>query len=139
MARLKKDHSGYRSHGLYKKYKVPTTSDPVIKHKSKKDTNKWCRGKVGVEHDWHRFQSRKYDWEVDDYVIPWSHVKCFECGKSKYQKTAKSIKFPLHLWIDHKNEGYTLIPVRVNGKLTKVDYYKYQAGKYWCNDCGYWH
>lgn len=139
MGRLKKEHGGWRTHGLWLKYQSPKVNEQPIKAKSKKDTNKWCRGKKGVEHNWHRYQGRQYDWRVDDYVSPYVEIKCLECRKEKYAKTAKAAKYTLHAWVEDKSSGYEPVQVRVNGKYLPIEYTMYQKGKYWCGGCGYWH
>lgn len=120
MGRLKRDHSGWHTSGLYLKYQSPKINERPVKAKSKKDTNKWCRGKVGREHAWHRYQGRKYNWLKEDYVDPYVHIKCIECGKEKYAKTAKAATYPMHLWIDDKSEAYWPVQVRVNGKYLPI-------------------
>lgn len=139
MGRLKRDHSGWSTSGKWLKYQQPTIKEKTPSGRTKKDTNKWCRGKVGTEHAWHRYQRRHYNWDLDKYISPYIEIKCVECRKEKYIKTARAATYPLHLWIEDKGEGYLPIQVRVNGKFLPIDYEQYQRGKYWCNDCGYWH
>ena len=139
MGRIKKDHSGWRTHGIWLKYQSPAIKEPTVKPKSKKDTNKWCRGKVGVEHNWHRYEKRKWNWELDDYVSPYIEISCVECGKEKYAKTAKAANYPLHIWIDQKHCGYDPVQLRVNGEYKPLYMYEYRNGKYFCHDCGFWH
>lgn len=45
-------------------------------HKSKKDTKRWCRGKVGVEHDFGR-SSTLLTWAGD--TVHWD--VCKTCGR----------------------------------------------------------
>lgn len=139
MGRLKKEHSGWHTSGLWLKYQSPKVVETPVKAKSKKDTVKWCRGKVGVEHDWHRFENMKYDWEIDGYVDKYIHLMCMECKKEKYTKTAKSANYPLHIWIDQKYCGADPIQVRVNGEYKPLTIYDFKKGKYYCRDCGYCH
>lgn len=139
MGRLKKDHGGWRTSGLWLKYQTPKVNEINKRPKSKKDTNKWCRGKVGREHEWHRYQGRKYSWELDNYVLPYVYIKCLECKKEKYVKTAKSAKYPMHLWVEDQGLGYEPVQVRVNGKYLPIDYLRYEKGGYYCYDCGVWH
>lgn len=139
MGRLKKDHSGWRTHGLWLKYQHPTASDTQAKPKSKKDTNKWCRGKVGREHEWHKFQKMKWSWRDDDYVDPYIEISCIECGKEKYAKTAKAANYPLHIYIEEKYCGYDPVQVRVNGEYKPLTLYESKHGMYYCRDCGFWH
>ncbi len=140
MGRLKKDHSGWSTSGKWLKYQQPTIAEQPAKGKNKKkDTNKWCRGKVGVEHEWHTYNKKRYNWEVDDYVWPYKEIKCVVCRKEKLIKSANSASYPTQLWIDDKNEGYEPVQVRVNGKYLPINYLEYQKGKYWCKMCGVFH
>ena len=139
MARLKRDNSSWRAHGLYKKYQEPSIKEPSTAKRSKKDTNKWCRGKVGKPHIWHRYQAKRYNWELDKYVSPYIEIKCIECRKEKYIKTAKSADYTLHLWIDKPDNSYIPIQVKVNGKVLPIEEYQYHKNEYWCKQCRTWH
>ena len=73
--RLKEDSSSYNAIGLKKKYDQPLE----VGHRSKKKTTKWCKGKIGIEHEWEHivpknsmFQTRKMD-------------VCKNCGKQSYK------------------------------------------------------
>lgn len=120
MARLKKDHSGWRSHGLYLKYKEPVENKP----KSKKDTNRWCRGKVGKEHNLVRFKPEHYRW-FNEPLYDYVRVMCLNCGKEMYKR--KNLNLPLVVDVIQINTERhdTFIPV--NGKLSKkqLEYFKY--------------
>lgn len=137
MGQLKRDHSGYRTSGLWKKYQQVIGVIPEPKHKSKKDTLKWCRGKRGVEHEWHRFQSKRYDWEIDDYVDPYIRTKCVECGKSAYKRIAKTSSMPLHAFIYDDHNERVQIQVRVNGNI--IPFTETYRGKWWCLSCRQFH
>lgn len=55
-----------------------TRAEPeVAKHRSRKDTRKWCRGRVGVEH-----QPR---WIFDERRHLHSKTAVLECGKCRKQ------------------------------------------------------
>lgn len=112
MGRLKRDHSGWRTSGLWLKYQTPTVNE-VQKHKTKKDTRRWCRGKTGVEHDWHRYQNKRYDWEIDGWFDPWIRIECQSCKKKMYKRMAKTSHLPLHLFIESDYEYYE-VPVRIS-------------------------
>lgn len=139
MGRLKKDHSGYSSHGKWLKYQFDSTGTPVTRVKSKKDTVHWCKGKVGAEHVWHKWQERQWDDELFKYAKTYVDILCKNCGKKKSIKTAKGAHYPLHAWIDDKSTGYEPVQVRVNGVYLPIDYIKYFEGKYFCRYCGMWH
>lgn len=136
MGRLKKDHSGWRTHGLWKKYQTPTVIDKPFIIKKKKDTQKWCRGKVGIEHIWHRYQHAHYDWEIDRYRDAWVEIKCQECGKRSYKRMAKTSHMPMHLFV-HQENRRTQIQVRVNGKILSFD--SPRQDQYWCHYCREFH
>jgi hypothetical protein len=118
MGRLKKDHTGWRTSGLWLKYKHPTASETQ---------------------EWHKFQKMEWSWRMDDYVDPYIEIHCVECGKEKYTKTAKAANYPLHIWIDEKYCGYDPIQVRVNGEYKPLTMYDFKRGKYYCRDCGFCH
>lgn len=139
MGRLKKDHSGWRTSGIWLKYQQPTINDTQAKPKAKKDTNKWCRGKVGREHVWHRYQQKRWNDDLWKYLSPYIEIKCIVCNKEKYVKTARAATYPMHLWVEQQNEGYEPVQVRVNGKYLPIEYLEYRQGKYFCHSCGYWH
>lgn len=79
MGRLKKDHDGWKSAGLWLKYQYPKIEEePRTTHK-KKNTRKWCKGRKGVEHDYELVEKHKFlDWS-------WKIYKCINCGKQKYR------------------------------------------------------
>ena len=139
MGRLKQDHSGWSTHGKWLKYQQPTISEKPLAGKSRKDTNKWCKGKVGVEHTWHRYQYKRWNDERLAFTRAYIKIKCIKCRKEKYIKTARGANFTLHLFITDMDEGYVPVQVRVNGKILPIAYAQYRRGKYWCNDFGYWH
>ena len=140
MARLKRDHSGYHSYGLYAKYKQPSISEkPNGNRLKKKNTNKWCRGKIGTEHKWHSYQQKRWSDERWAFMNTYIEIKCVECRKEKYIKTARAAIYPFHIWIDHQNEGYQSIQVKVNGKILPIAEYQYHKDRYWCKECGTWH
>lgn len=73
--RLKEDSSSYNAIGLKKKYSEPSEG----KYKSKKNTNRWCKGRIGIEHEW-------------EHIVPknsFSNFRkmdvCKNCGKQSYK------------------------------------------------------
>ena len=56
--------------------KIPEESE-VPKHKSKKNTRKWCKGKEGKEHKTVWEKNEKYSWSQSLWLI----YHCKECGK----------------------------------------------------------
>lgn len=79
MGRLKKDHTGWRTSGLWTKYQKPNVGDDTFNTiKSKyKNTRKWCKGKVGVEHNY-QLVERHEGW------LSFCQSKCVSCGKKKW-------------------------------------------------------
>lgn len=140
MARLKRDNSSWRAQGLYTKYKEPSIVDkPVGNRLKKKNTNRWCRGRIGVEHEWHSYQAKQWSDERWAFIRTYTEIKCVVCRKEKYIKTAKSRIYPYHIWIEEPNRGYQSIQVRVNGKVLPIEEYQYHTDKYWCKQCYSWH
>lgn len=77
MARLKRDHSGWRSSGLYLKYQQPKVDEIVHSKKTKKNTKKWCKGNVGVRHVYQRVERTEF------MTFVWSTNRCDNCGKKQ--------------------------------------------------------
>jgi hypothetical protein len=50
----------------------------VPKHRSSKDTKRWCRGKLGTEHDY-----QYAEWRLAGFRpgVVYSHLVCTQCGK----------------------------------------------------------
>lgn len=133
MARLKHDHSGWRSHGLYKKYQSPAVDEAAHSRKTKKNTRKWCRGKVGTEH-----VLRRYFWHTgwESKRTNWIRSKCVVCGK-EFRNKDKSI--PLTIELDERDGKSYPIQVKVNGIAIPIDYKMYHDGRHWCYACDEWH
>lgn len=77
MARLSRDDSSWKAHGLAKKYE-----DWEHDHKQgskgknkKKNTKRWCRGKEGQEHDWKPFEKHQRI----------AIHRCSRCGKENWK------------------------------------------------------
>lgn len=74
--RLKEDSDSWKSNGIIKRDFRHDNSDTLLRKKpSKKDTKKWCKGKVGIIHVWI---------DVDKSSISffsWHTRKCTNCGK----------------------------------------------------------
>lgn len=51
--------------------------DVAIPHRSRRETSQWCRGRVGVEHQWHRLN----DWMMF----------CQDCAKQRWQSKDPSL------------------------------------------------
>lgn len=77
--RLKEDKSSWHSSAIIKRDFRHDSSQPVgASHRTKKDTKKWCRGKVGVEHDY------EYQIPPNDSFIYKMQPICLNCGKQDY-------------------------------------------------------
>lgn len=101
MARLKKDHSGWKSQGLYLKYKEPTAK----KLKKKKNTVKWCRGKIGKKHMLERRFKIHWALSSHEYISNYTETICTSCGKKLYGKYKE---VPLQLYIKYKTVNYQI-------------------------------
>ena len=131
MGQLKRDHGGYHSSGLWTKYQQPAVVERNV-HKSKKDTNKWCKGKVGKPHDWVQTLHRsRYD------AFTYYTCRCDTCGKRIYRKRVKSL--PLHIDVrDQEGEiRHFPIQVKVNGRAIPIDPKRFSSE--YCWDCRDWH
>lgn len=57
--RLKEDSSNYNAESVKRKeFRHSPVSYEVVKRKSKKDTKRWCKGVIGVEHEWEKITPR---------------------------------------------------------------------------------
>ena len=138
MARLKRDHSGWSSHGLYLKYQQPKVDETVHSKKTKKNTRKWCRGKVGVEHKLERYFWR-YGWASKRST--WIRSRCTECRKEFHSKDSS---IPLRIELDESDGVAHPVQVKLNGKAIPFDretieYINNGYGGYWCGQCHEWH
>lgn len=127
MARLKKDHSGYRSSGLHKKWQgLPLEDKPMPRSKAK-NTAKWCKGKVNIPHQLYRRSKKAYIADKGYISLGYTETFCKNCNKRFWRKTG----VPLTIDIEHKRK-ITPIPVKINGTLQKLsnDWYKYK--QCWC-------
>lgn len=80
--RLKEDSDSWKAMGLKKKLKI---IPDVPRSKSKKNTNRWCKGKVGVDHEWENIVPH------NSYHSTWykgvRQDVCKNCGKQSYNNT----------------------------------------------------
>lgn len=127
MGRLKKEHGGYRTSGLWLKYKSPAVSEKPRKPKSKKDKRKWCRGKQGVEHELRRY-FYTYGWESKR--SNWIRTRCIRCGKQFHQNNSS---IPLEIPIDEVPQVMP-IQVKVNGVCLPIDPCWYRKEYCWCGE-----
>lgn len=51
--------------------------DVEPRHRSRRETSQWCRGRIGMEHQWHR---------LDSYT-----VFCQDCAKQRWQSKDPSL------------------------------------------------
>jgi hypothetical protein len=88
MGRLKKDHSNWKTQGLFKKYQQPAVVERKTRIKTHKDTQHWCRGKIGVAHDLYQKQLR-YKWlnEITNHY----YTYCRVCHKQLFKKRLGSV------------------------------------------------
>lgn len=141
--RLKEDTSSWHSSSIIKRDYRHDRSKPedfVPKGKSKKDTNKWCRGKKGVEHVLYRYfydvDNRNF-YYPDEYVSKrYIQTKCSQCKKKFYWKKndpSTPLVIPIRL------EGSDIdgqVQVKVNGVPIP---FKYDPDCYYCETCLGWH
>lgn len=99
--RLKEDSSSYNAIGLKKKY----SQVQDVRFKSKKDTKKWCRGKVGTLHE--------YEHTVPRNSIRLNWIKydiCKNCGRQETKNASywcrhhKVWDKTIHWRDDHEHE-----------------------------------
>lgn len=79
--RLKEDRKSYRARGIARKdLRHTKVALEAGKHRAKKDTKKWCGGKVGQEHRFGWEQDRRYYIGRESANVPWICI-CERCGK----------------------------------------------------------
>ena len=140
MAKLSHGADTWRSEGLLGRYKSQLKSEEEPKYKSKKDTVKWCRGKVGVAHEWHRKQRARWDWDTEEeYVSSYVEIWCANCKKQAYKRFGNAVyKFPLHIAVTGKSLAYA-VQVKVNGKAIPFPPEWFYEKAYYCSQCHKWH
>lgn len=136
--RLKEQHDGYSSMGLWLKYQRPEVNERIIKPRSKKDKNRWCGGRVGLEHTWHRYQKMRWSDEEWQYLPPYrEETYCFVCNKRK-TKSAVNLDLPLHLWVQQENGSYA-VQISVDGIPQPIKQLVYKKDYDWCYECQMYH
>lgn len=141
MGRLKKDHSGWHTSGLWLKYKEPTVEEQQPRHKSKKNTREWCRGKKGQPHELIRVfyrthgNGKYFDWGYwNGRLFKYTETVCTNCGKRFWNKN-KGI--PLVIPVKDESEEYP-VQVKVNGVIQPIHPSRY-LDQHYCWDCWRYH
>lgn len=134
MARLKRDHSSWTGAGLFRKYQQPAIDETIRVSRKKKNTKKWCRGKVGVEHRLERYFWRR-SWQ--SVRAGWVRTRCVNCRK-EFNSNDKSV--PLRIELDDSDYRATYpIQVKANGKAIPFDYCELENLRlqywHWCERC----
>lgn len=80
--RLKEDSSNWKASNVLRK--VTEIPEEVPRRMKKKDTNKWCKGKVGVKHKYELISESKF------HRLTWSEYRCTVCRK-KHLKSMVAI------------------------------------------------
>jgi len=76
--RLKEDSSRWRSHAVKKRDFKHDHSDSLVNFKSRKNTNKCCKGKLGIQH------SIKWQQKIDLFGKNYKIGKCATCGRHMF-------------------------------------------------------
>lgn len=77
--RLKERKDNWRSHAIVKRDFKHDHSDLSVIYSSHKNKSKWCKGKVGVKHN---FQWHKETWLFGINMLV---GECATCGKHMYR------------------------------------------------------
>lgn len=112
--RIKRDKTNWNATSIIKRDVRHSHDEPRVSLKSKKDTKRWCRGKVGVEHVWERYAK---------YYKMFIYTRCINCKKEDYGKRSKNTSIPLRIDVDYRcgceeydwdNKGYYhIVEVRI--------------------------
>lgn len=74
--RIKETKSNWNASGIIKRdFRHDSSQPQTSRVKSKKDTRKWCKGKVGVEHDY------EYQFPKNDMIFFRMMAVCLTCGR----------------------------------------------------------
>ena len=92
--RLKEDTSSWHSNGIIHRDNRHDHSERFYKLHSKRDTKRWCRGKVGVEHEYHRY--------LRGWHYHYVEARCVNCNKLSFSKKSKDKSIPLHIEVDSR-------------------------------------
>ena len=83
--RLKEDSSSWKSSSIKRRDFRHDPSQPQrTKFSRKKDTKKWCKGRVGEVHELELKESTTF------LMWAWDYYKCTRCGKKVYKDTKNS-------------------------------------------------
>ena len=126
MGRLRKDHSGWSTHGKWLKLQAVKTIDNEPKHKSKKNKAKWCKGKAGKEHTLIRLKPLNYC-DFDKQYLSYTRTVCVVCKRQFFKRASTHLL--LKVEVVHNTDSYHGYFIPVNGKLSKnqlkiLSYYK---------------
>ena len=79
--RVKENPGSWRAHAIKKRDFKHDHSEPVVKFRSSKNTNRWCRGKVGFEHD--------VNWQIekDFFGHRYKTGRCSHCRKIMFGRS----------------------------------------------------
>lgn len=114
--RLKEDTSSWHSSAIIKRDFRHNGDDlePVKLLTKKKNTRKWCYGKVGREHTLIRLKPI-YNWSWDKEIYSYVRVICTTCKKEMYRRGAD---LPLKVEVKSEDNRYYGDFIPVNGKLS---------------------
>lgn len=76
--RLKEDSYSYKSSNIKRRMYRQSPFEVRGKYKSKKDTSKWCKGKIGIPHNFIEKSFIKFN------IFSYKKLECCNCGKQKY-------------------------------------------------------
>ena len=78
--RIKENSDSWRASGILKRDFKNDHSDPIARFHSRKNTLKWCRGKVGVKHD--------VVWRIEKGFFGHAYKtgKCLHCGRIMFSR-----------------------------------------------------
>jgi hypothetical protein len=83
MATLKEDSGSYKAQSVkHKEYRHSPVSSKTVRKGAKKDTERWCKGVVGREHEWERAVPKN----IGIYLTLRRDV-CKNCNKQNHRTT----------------------------------------------------
>lgn len=134
--RLKQDHSGYSSSGLWLKYNQSDPRSRLSKKKPKPCLHEWHKYEV------YRYKRTRWGYNEGDPIGVRYEIVCSNCGKEKSVKSSKTLKTIFHPMIQSKNEP-TFVQIKINGEYLPLPRYitrpRSEDGFEWCYECNCYH
>lgn len=85
--RLKEDSSSWKSSGIKHRDNRHDPTERPVKLTGKKDKRKWCKGKVGIPHQYEKVRKQRF--VIGEWSFYMEVDKCTGCGREHYVSFGK--------------------------------------------------